>query len=208
MRQKYFLYPFGAVGDQVVIPDPTQVSGSVSFQSGWPYNYQRVFGTDSAALPIDRATMNWLFYTITNQLQQYQSFGFPEWISTADNGGAAYAYDFGAIVRYGVAGPPFTTYISVLPGVGTNTSLPGADGNWRVWNPTNLWQAAGVPTGALNGVNMTYVLPQTPVGSVNLFINGLYAILGTDYTLAGVTITKLGAALGATESINFSEFRY
>ena len=209
MRQKYFFYPFGTSGDQTVIPDLTQPSGSVSFQSGWPYNYQRVLGTDAAALPIDRNTMNWLFYAVTEQLQQYQSFGFPEWITTADNGGAAYAYDFGAIVRYSATGtPPFTTYISALAGVGTNTSLPGVDANWRVWSLTYLWQPAGIPTGATNGVNMTYTLPQIPVGSLNLFLNGVHAIPTTDYTISGLTITKQGAALVATDSIYYNEFRY
>jgi hypothetical protein len=209
MRQKFYVYPFGVSGDQTVIPDPTQVSGSVSFQSGWPYDYQRQIGVDPLALPIDRATMNWLFYTITEQLQQYQEFGFPEWISTTDNGGTPFAYDFGAVVRYSATGnPPFTTYISVVAGAGTNTSTPGADANWRVWSPTYLYQAAGVPTGALNGVNTTYTLPQTPVGSVALFVNGLYQTPGVDYTLAGATITYLNTPLTATESIAFGEYRY
>jgi hypothetical protein len=132
MRQKYFFYPFGTSGDQTVVPDPTQSSGSVSFQSGWPYNYQRQIGTDPLALPIDRSTMNYLITTITEQLQQYQQFGLPEWIDTTDNDGTPFAYDFGACVRYSSTGnPPFTTYVSMVDGQGTNSSTPGADANWQ-----------------------------------------------------------------------------
>lgn len=70
------------------------------------------------------------------------------------------------------------------------------------------FQAAGIPTGALNGVNQAYVLPQAPVGSVPVYINGLYATPTVDYTIAGATITHLGTALAATDTIAFGEYRY
>ena len=137
MRQKYFLYPFGTAGDLTTIPDPTQISGAVSSQSGWTYNYQRQIGVDPLAMPIDRAELNYLFNCITSQLKQYQEFGVPEWITSANNGGTAFAYDFGAVVRYSATGnPPFTTYVSVLAGSATNTSTPGADANWLAFIPT------------------------------------------------------------------------
>src|SRR5579863_2363279 len=117
MRQTYFQYPFGNVGDQTAIPFPTQANGTVSVNTGWGPNYARDLATDSLALPIDRATTNWLFAQITAQIQQYQQYSAPEWINAVNNGGTAFPYDFGAVVRYSASGaPPFNSYVSVLPG--------------------------------------------------------------------------------------------
>lgn len=136
MRQKYFDTAFASSGDLTTVPDAAQVSGSISFAQGWGVNYQRQIGVDPLAMPIDRTTMNYLFNVITTAIQQYQSFGVPEWITSANNGGTPFAYDYGAIVRYSSSGiPPFTTYVSVLAGAATNTSTPGADGNWLPFNP-------------------------------------------------------------------------
>lgn len=207
MRQKFYIQPFANAGDLTVIPDPTQVSGSVSMQSGWPFDYQRVLGTDSAALPIDRATTNWLFNTITTQLQQYQEFGFPEWIDSADNGGTPFAYDFGAVVRYSASGnPPFTTYISALAGAGTNTSTPGADANWRVWSPDALYQPAGNFNSLLNGSTSTFTLPQVPIGSVAMFKNGVYN--SASCTFSGANVTWTGPALQTGDTFEWLEYRY
>jgi len=216
MRQKYILYPFATAGDQSVIPDPTQVSGSVSFQQGYGFDYERDLASDPLALPVDRAAMNWLFLAITQAIQAQQQFFAPEWITTANNGGAPFAYDYGAIVRYSASGlPPFVTYQSIVAGAGTNTSVPGADANWRVLAAAPFYQAAGIPTGAINGANTSFVLPQVPIGSVAIFINTGLATLGVDYTLAtalGVTtITTLGTPLGtggASDTISFTEYRY
>src|ERR1035437_9287024 len=60
-------------------------------------------------------------------------------------------------------------------------------------------RAAGVPTGALNGSNQTYTLPQTPKVSVPVYINGLFVVLGVDYSLTSATITHIGTALSSTE---------
>lgn len=133
MRQKFFKFLFGGSGDLTTIPDPVQGSGDVSFAQGYGPNFTRDLATDPLALPIDRAKMNYLYNTITAQLQQYQQYGAPEWITSADNGGTPFAYDYGAKVRYSATNaPPFLTYFSVVPGVGTNTSTPGADANWRL----------------------------------------------------------------------------
>jgi hypothetical protein len=212
MRQKYFNTPFAIDGDQTVIPDPVQVSGAVSFNAGWGFDYQRQLGVDPLALPIDRTTMNWLMLAITESLQAWQQFPYPEWITTTNNDGTPYGYDYGAVVRYSATGlPPFTTYTSVLAGAGTNTSVPGADSNWRLGTLPYSFQAAGIPTGAINGSNRIYTLPQTPVGSVPVFINGLYATVGTDYSIIGATITYLGTPLGTGglgDTIEFGEYRW
>jgi hypothetical protein len=70
------------------------------------------------------------------------------------------------------------------------------------------WQPAGVPTGAVDGVNPTYTLPQLPVGSLTLYFNSLYAVEGVDYTRVGMVITKGGTPLQVGDSINYGEYRY
>lgn len=52
-----------------------------------------------------------------------------------------------------------------------------------------------VPTGDINGVNVTYTLAQTPTAGLNLYLNGVYLQpgAGNDYTLATNTITMLFA---------------
>jgi hypothetical protein len=51
-----------------------------------------------------------------------------------------------------------------------------------------------VPTGSVNGVNVTFTLANTPVtGSVQVFLNGVRQKLTTDYTIATGTITFVTA---------------
>lgn len=130
MRQRYFDVPFALSGDQTAIPDPLQAGGTVSFTEGWNFNYQRDLTTDPAALPIDRSTMNWLFYQVTNALAALQLGTIPEWITAAQNGGVAATYGKGAEVLYSASGnPPFVKYVSLID---NNTDTPGATGNWQV----------------------------------------------------------------------------
>ena len=49
---------------------------------------------------------------------------------------------------------------------------------------------AAVPTGPINGSNLSFVLASVPAGSsLKLFKNGFLLINGVDYTLSGSTIT-------------------
>lgn len=51
-----------------------------------------------------------------------------------------------------------------------------------------------VPTGSVNGVNVTFTLANTPVtGSVQVFLNGVRQKVTTDYTVATATITFVSA---------------
>ena len=130
MRQRYFDVPFALSGDQTAIPDPLQAGGTVSFTEGWNFNYQRDLTTDPAALPIDRSTMNWLFYQITRAIAALQLGTIPEWITASQNGGTQPAYGKGSEVLYSASGnPPFVKYVSLID---NNTDTPGATGNWQV----------------------------------------------------------------------------
>jgi hypothetical protein len=65
------------------------------------------------------------------------------------------------------------------------------------------------PTGAINGVNTTFALSQTPSPSASLtvFLNGLLMSVGVDYTLSGSTITFLTASVPHTGDILLSSYR-
>ncbi len=60
---------------------------------------------------------------------------------------------------------------------------------------SQTWVLNEVPTGALNGINVTYTLAHTPASGINLYLNGVYLQpgAGNDYTLATDTITMLFA---------------
>jgi hypothetical protein len=67
-------------------------------------------------------------------------------------------------------------------------------------------EAQQVPSGVINGANVTFTLANTPVSnaSVKLYQNGLFMRQGTDYTISGVTITMTTApASGQTLDVNY-----
>ncbi|MBA5601064.1 Ig-like domain-containing protein [Pectobacterium aroidearum] len=125
MDQKFFRVPFAQSGDRQSIPDATQTSGAVSFPSGWGEDYAKDPTVDANAKPVEREAMNAILFAITNAVRQYQVFGFPEYITPADNNGGAFAYSSGAVVRYrSSAALAFKSYVSIAD---NNTSVPGSD---------------------------------------------------------------------------------
>ncbi|AIU88346.1 Ig-like domain-containing protein [Pectobacterium odoriferum] len=125
MDQKFFRVPFAQSGDRQTIPDATQSSGAVSFPSGWGVDYAKDPTVDANAKPVEREAMNAILFAITNAVRQYQTFGFPEYITPADNNGGAFSYSSGAVIRYrAVADQPFKSYVSIAD---NNTSVPGSD---------------------------------------------------------------------------------
>jgi hypothetical protein len=128
MNQTYFLFPFATDGDLTEIPAGTQGSGVVSYQQGFGSLYSENPLTVGTALEIDRAMFNGILYDITTNLQNYQQFGCPEWITSANNNGTSFSYGIGAMVRYSANGvAPFVTYISLVQG---NTATPAEGANW------------------------------------------------------------------------------
>lgn len=96
----YFKTPFAASGDKAAIPDGVQPDGSISYTEGFGIDYQLDPVTNPAALPVPRQQFNQMMYAITQALQQYQQRGFPDFISSADNGGTPYLYEANATIRY------------------------------------------------------------------------------------------------------------
>lgn len=124
---KFFRLPFAINGNRAAIPDPPDGGGLVSYDEGYTFDYQRDPETDPLAKNIERDKQNDLFYQITLAIQQYQTQGFPDFITTADNGGVAYSYDKYAYVRWN-NGVETAVYESL---VSANTSLPSDTTKWR-----------------------------------------------------------------------------
>jgi len=130
MDQKFFFFPFGTSGDKTTVPDDLQPDGAVSFEEGYTSDYS-LDEYDPDSRDVERMKMNYMLFVITEALKQYQVFGTPEWITSADNGGSPYSYSKGAHVRYtGDGGSTWEVYESLVDG---NTATPGTDATkWQV----------------------------------------------------------------------------
>ncbi|WP_188249414.1 hypothetical protein [Citrobacter sp. C1] len=112
--------PFASSGDKSAVPD-TDAGGGVNMTQGYGQAYSLDPATDPSAKRIERDKMNWLFNRITQAINEIQSGGVAPFITSADNGGAAFSYGKGALVSLGGV-----VYQSL---VASNTSTPpGA--NW------------------------------------------------------------------------------
>lgn len=128
MRQKFFITPFAATGDRASPPDPQQPDGSVSYSVGFGPDYEADPASSPNAKPVPRAETNGLFYDLSAAVSALQREGVPEFITPADNGGAAFPYSRGAVVRWSASGePPFATYVSR---VDNNVAAPSVAASW------------------------------------------------------------------------------
>jgi len=130
---KYYPIPFATAGDKAAIPDDYQPSGSVNYESGYGPDYELVLGVDPAAKPFPRDQNNQMMFDITENIQQYQQNGTPEFITTSDNGGSPFPYSKNARVRYD-NGSGYEVYTSL---VDNNTSLPPDATKWSKGSTLN-----------------------------------------------------------------------
>ncbi len=128
MQQKFFIKRFAELGDRETVPNDTQVTGDVSYEQGYTYDYQRDQASDPLAKPIERSKLNAILHDMTEALQQYQVLGTPEWITKADNGGKAYPYAKCARVRYRAKDTdPWEVYESLID---NNIAVPTNAKKW------------------------------------------------------------------------------
>lgn len=147
----YYIFPFGQSADDLTtIPQSPAVGGGVSYHNGWTALYEEDLNTDPTAKPIPRGQTNQLFYDITNNIQEYQQYGSPNWITALDNGGSSFEYPIYARVYY--LGVVYENQVAA------NTATPGADTTWLqisgnlqgVPAGTVIWSAGyPLPTGYL-----------------------------------------------------------
>jgi len=124
---KYIKYQWASSGDVVAVPDATQGDGSVSYQTGYGAPYSIAYGS-TGYKAIERTKLNGALNDITGVLQQYQGNGFPDFITSAQNGGTAYSYSLNAMVRYD-NGTNVSVYRSLK---NSNTSLPTVIADWAL----------------------------------------------------------------------------
>lgn len=150
----YYIYPFGQNADDLTaIPAPAAIDGSVSYYYGWtdPYEYDLL--TNPAALPIPRGQMNQLFFDITNNLQEYQQYGTPQWVDSSQPG---YPVSYPIYARVYYSGLVYENQVA------SNTSTPGSDDTWLLLSGN----IRGVPTGTV--IDFAGTIPPTGY----LFCNG------------------------------------
>jgi hypothetical protein len=157
MTEHYFLFPFGISGNLTPIPNPTQISGTVSYESGFPIGYE-LANTAPGYLPVPRDQFNQLMFDTTGAIQQIQQTGFPSWITAAANGGVAFQYAQGASVWHN--GVPYRSLVS------NNTDTPPS-ANWQVIGSNNLlYFNLATDTGSANH----YVIAPNP--ALGSLLNG------------------------------------
>jgi microcystin-dependent protein len=123
MTTLYYIFPFGENADDLTaIPSSPAIDGSVSYSDGWTDPYELDLLTNPAALPIPRGQMNQLLFDITNNIQEYQQFGSPNFITSSDNGGSPFPYPIYARVYY--MGQVYENQVAA------NTATPGTDTTW------------------------------------------------------------------------------
>lgn len=149
--QHFFKVSFAASGDISPIPDAAQVDGSISYTEGYGLDYELDPNTEPDAKRIERTKFNDLMRAVTENVQQYQYYGNPEFVTTGQNGGTPVSYAKGAIVNYDVGGGVFQLYGSL---VANNTVLPGSDPTkWRamdIWSNSLIALAADYATPSSN----------------------------------------------------------
>ena len=114
--------------------------------------------------------------------------------------------------------PPGRIIMGTTGGTNTYITLSGdvtvSEAGIVTINPTTVVRVTDVikgetPTGALNGVNLTFTLANTPkAGTVDVYVNGILqdSGAGNDYEISGNTVT-LTYALAAADKIRVAYFK-
>lgn len=183
MTAYYFKNAFAVGGTKVSIPTEAAGDGSVSYANGWTPPYEADQATDPSALDIPRGQTNQLYYQITQALQQYQQYGAPDWITSADNGGTPFPYPIYASVYYGGL-----VYENQVAG---NITTPGADATWKV--------TSGASAGVIAGMLQDWAGPVAPSGWMiadgSALSRTTYATLYANITQAQTGTRTSGSAI-------------
>jgi hypothetical protein len=139
--------------------------------------------------------MNQLLLDITTNIQQYQQYGVPFWISSADNGGSSFPYAQWALASYG--GIVYESQVA------SNVSTPGTDPNWL--------QLSANYNGVQPGVVIDYagysgvVVPGVPIPNLpGYFLCDGTAISRSTYLnlREAITITQTGTTTNTMSTIS------
>lgn len=189
--QYYFIVPFADAGDKAAIPVTVQPDGTISFPDGYGVDYQLDPSTPPG-LNIERTKFNQLMYAATLSIKQYQESGFPDFITSSDNGGSPFAYSINATVRFtgGWGGAGALNYYSLAD---SNTADPTDATKWGlvqystqpfVTGDLLMWGFSTIRTGGwvwLNGTTLGDA-SSGATGRANADTSTLFAMLWADYS--------------------------
>jgi hypothetical protein len=187
--QKFFKVAFAASGDISPIPDAAQIDGSISYTEGYGLDYELDPTSDPDAKRIERTKFNDLLRDVTLNIQQYQYYGNPEFITTAQNGGTPVSYAKGAMVNYDTGGGVFQLYTSL---VANNTVLPGSDPT--KWRATDPWSDSLIATAADYVTPSSNALVTSPGRLATATREGRLTYAAATRSSAAYSLTLPGAA--------------
>lgn len=152
---KFIIFPFATGGSRTAVPNDEDPSGVLSWEEGFSSRYSLNKLTDPNALPVPRTQTNQIYFDLSTAIQQYQVWGTPNFITTADNEGVAYPYDKWAYALYDDGTNGLRPYQSLVP---SNSTLPTSILNWRVAdnNAASLNYNAVVFEGTVVDGNIVY----------------------------------------------------
>lgn len=177
---KFFKNPFATSGDKVAVPD-TVTDGTVAYTTGYPITYQTPIASGGKA--IERTKLNQVLFDITNEVSNIQQHGYPDYITSALNGGAAYSYAINSVVRW-------TDGLNYINIVANNTNAPNVSG----WVPF-LGTAQADSSNAFlsnSGIQKVGYFSGAQTGLISLKIAGLVTATSvtTDLGFMKVIITQ------------------
>lgn len=198
---KFFGIPFAATGTKNPVPDAAPADGSVSYASGWGVDYERNPVTDPEAKLLPRPEFNQIIYDITDAVGAMQRRGVPDFITAADNNGAAFAYEIGAIVRY-----QNKNWVSQIA---NNTQLPAQGVAWRELNAIVASDIAASQAEADAGtVTDKFISPGTLRGGVrNTVLTGLSTVSAAAVVATDTVLVALGKLQRRTADLDTSRLK-
>ena len=131
---RFFDVPFARDGDKTAIPDGLQLDGSVSYEEGFGFDYERpaidplTGQPDPLYKPVPREGMNALFNDLTESVGVMQAQGFADW--TIDGA----PYPIAAVVRHTDQVWQAQVPTSGEPGVSPDWALFGGSGKLKFSN--------------------------------------------------------------------------
>lgn len=181
---KFIRVPFATTGDRVAIPDVVEGDGSISWPQGFGPKYA-LDPTDPDALRVPRGETNQYLYDLSANVRAWQVGGFPEWITSAQNGGTPVSYPLASYCRHNGSGT-WRVYRAKI----NNASLEPGVGAWATeWDEVTA--GSGAPLIAANNLSdlasVTTARTNLGLGSMALQNSGNFLPVSAPNYTGGMT---------------------
>lgn len=175
----FFKYKWGESGDGLETPPATtQADGTASEQEGFGSRYSLLYDptnpslSNPNAIPLHRKLLNAILNKITGGIQQYQTVGIPNFITSSDNGGTPYPYSIGSVcILNGIEYRSLTS---------NNTTTP----------PSSSWEQV-----KLSVIDSTSSLVSSSAVATNAFFTGVTASAFVSIKIVGLPTITTGGVL-------------